>query len=57
MVKNMLPKFGNNPPEIYVYYLQCKHDKDLNIGLLEFWDGYFTDAGIDCDYDTETSCN
>ena len=56
-VKNMLPKFGNNPPEIYVYYLQCKHDKDLNIGLLEFWDGYFTDAGIDWDYDTETSCN
>ena len=56
-VKNMLPKFGNNPPEIYVYYLQCKHDKYLNIGLLEFWDGYFTDAGIDWDYDTETSCN
>ena len=56
-VRNILPKFGNNPPEIYVYYLQCKHDKDLNIGLLEFWDGYFTDAGIDWDYDTETSCN
>ncbi len=56
-VKNMMPKFGDSPPEVYVYYLQCKHDKNLNIGLLEFWDGYFTDAGINWDYDTETSCN
>tara|TARA_B100001057_G_scaffold474644_1_gene540433 strand:- start:1591 stop:2421 length:831 start_codon:yes stop_codon:yes gene_type:complete len=56
-VRNMMPRFGENPPEVFVYYLQCKHDKNLNIGLLEFWDGYFTDAGIDWDYDTETSCN
>ena len=56
-VKNMMPKFGDNPPEVYIYYLQCKYDKNLDIGLLEFWDGYFTDAGIEWDYDTETGCN
>ena len=56
-VKNMMPRFGDNPPKVFVYYLQCKHDKNLDIGLLEFWDGYFTDAGIEWDYDTETSCN
>jgi hypothetical protein len=56
-IRNMMPKFGENPPDVFVYYLQCKHDKNMDIGLLEFWDGYFVDAGINWDYDTETSCN
>ena len=54
--EDMKPNFGTNPPEVFVYYLQCRHDQDLDIGLLEIWESYFAEIGVSMTYDIETSC-
>ena len=54
--ENLMPKFGINKPDVFVYYLQCRHDQDLNIGLLEIWEQYFEENGMNMSYDVESSC-
>jgi len=54
-VRGIMPKFGDTTPEVKIIYLNSKNDPKLNIGLLEFWDGYFSDLGIEFDYEFETS--
>ena len=54
-IKGIMPKFGKNNPTVKIIYLNSKIDPMLNIGLLEFWDDYFSDLGIDFDYESETS--
>ena len=54
-IKGIMPKFGKNSPTVKIIYLNSKIDPMLNIGLLEFWDDYFSDLGIDFDYEFETS--
>jgi len=54
-VRGIMPKFGDTSPEVKIIYLNSKNDPKLNIGLLEFWDGYFSDLGIEFDYEFETS--
>ena len=52
-----MPAFNSdNKPEVLVYYLQCKYNKNLNNGMRDFWTGYFTDAGMKVTFDTETAC-
>ena len=56
-VKQLMPEFkDNNKPEVLVYYLQCKHNRNLNNGTLNFWKGYFADAGLNVEFKTETAC-
>ena len=50
-----MPKFGDDIPEVKVIYLNSEHDPKLNVGLLEFWNDYFTDLGINFDYEIESS--
>ena len=54
--EGLKPEFGINPPEVFVYYLRCKHDRDMDIGLVELWESYFDEIGIKMSYDIETSC-
>ena len=54
--ESLKPEFGINPPEVFVYYLRCKHDRDMDIGLIELWQSYFDEIGIKMSYDIETSC-
>lgn len=54
-IRGIMPKFGGNNPEVKIIYLNSEHDPKLNVGLLEFWDGYFIDLGIEFDYEFETS--
>ena len=52
-----MPAFkSDNKPEVLVYYLQCKYNKNLNNGMRDFWTGYFTDAGMKVTFYTETAC-
>ena len=56
-VKQLMPSFkDNNKPEVFVYYLHCKYNRKLDNGTIEFWKGYFEDAGMKFNYDTETAC-
>lgn len=56
-IKALMPAFNSdNKPEVLVYYLQCKYNKNLNNGMRDFWTGYFTDAGMKVTFDTETAC-
>jgi len=56
-IKALMPAFSSdNKPEVLVYYLQCKYNKNLNNGMRDFWTGYFTDAGMKVTFDTETAC-
>ena len=49
-----LPDFGQNI-EVEIFYLNLKHDPNLDLDVLEFWQGYFKDAGIDdVNYEIET---
>lgn len=54
-IRGIMPKFGKDKPNVKIVYLNSKNDPMLNIGLLEFWDGYFSDLGIEFDYEFETS--
>jgi len=58
MWEKNLPTFGDpdKNPEVFVYYLQCRHDQKLDIGLIEIWESYFEELGINMSYDIETSC-
>ena len=56
-VKQLMPSFKDeNKPEVFVYYLHCKYNRKLENGTIEFWKGYFEDAGMKFNYDTETAC-
>ena len=56
-IKQLMPSFDDgNKPEVFIYYLQCMYNRNLDNGMIEFWDGYFKDAGLEWDYDTETAC-
>jgi|TARA_B110000091_G_scaffold176678_1_gene191630 hypothetical protein len=54
-IRGIMPKFGDDIPEVKVIYLNSEHDPKLNVGLLEFWNDYFTDLGINFDYEIESS--
>ena len=54
--ENLKPSWGTKKPEVYVYYLQCRHDQGLDIGLLDIWQSYFDELGMKMTYDIETSC-
>ena len=41
-----LPKFRDSPPEVEFIYLNSNSDPKLNIGLIDFWDSYFAEVGI-----------
>ena len=51
-----IPNFGVNPPEIFIYYLNCRHDPDLDIGLLEVWEEFFAEIGIKMQWDSSQDC-
>ena len=56
-VKQLMPSFKDeNKPEVFVYYLHCKYNRKLDNGTVDFWKGYFEDAGMKFNYDTETAC-
>ena len=56
-VKQLMPSFKDEyKPEVFVYYLHCKYNRKLDNGTVEFWKGYFEDAGMKFNYDTETAC-
>ena len=54
-IRGIMPKFGKNNPKVKIIYLNSKIDPMLEIGLLEFWDSYFSEMGIAFDYEFETS--
>lgn len=54
--ENLKPSWGTKKPKVYVYYLQCRHDQGLDIGLIEIWESYFEELGMEMTYDIETSC-
>ena len=50
----IIPDFGQNI-EVEIFYLNLKHDPNLDLGVLEFWQDYFKNAGIDdIHYEIET---
>ncbi len=51
-----VPNFGINPPEVFVYYLNCRHDPDLDIGLIEVWEDFFSEIGIKMQWDGSQDC-
>ncbi len=50
------PNFGINPPEVFIYYLNCNYDPDLDIGLIEVWQDYFAEIGIKMSWDASRDC-
>jgi len=51
-----VPNFGINPPEVFIYYLNCMYDPDLDIGLIEVWEDYFAEIGIKMSWDASRDC-
>lgn len=50
----MIPDFGANL-EIKLLYLNNNFDRNLDKGILEFWMGFFDDAGIiNVDFEIES---
>ena len=54
--ENLKPTWGTKKPEVFIYYLQCRHDQELDIGLIDIWESYFEELGMKMTYDIETSC-
>lgn len=54
--EGLKPEFGINPPEVFVYYLSCKYDQNLDIGLIEIWESYFEELEMKMTYEIETGC-
>ena len=54
--ENLKPTWGTKKPEVFIYYLQCRHDQQLDIGLIDIWESYFEELGMKMTYDVETSC-
>ena len=45
-IESNLPNFGDDLPEVEFVYLNANSDSKLNIGLMDFWDDYFAEVGI-----------
>lgn len=45
-IESNLPDFGDSLPEVEFIYLNANADPKLNIGLIDFWDSYFAEVGI-----------
>ena len=45
-IESNLPDFGDSLPEVEFIYLNANADPKLNIGLVDFWDSYFAEVGI-----------
>ena len=50
-----LPDFGINPPEVFVYYLNCESDLQVDTGAVDIWKSYFKEIGIEMKYALESS--
>lgn len=57
MWQTSLPDFGVNPPEVFIYYLNCRHDPKLNSGMLNIWESYFKELGMKLTWDINPDCD
>ena len=53
--ENLMPDFNSTKkPEVFIYYLQCRHDQQLDRSY-RFWESYFEELGIKVTFAFETS--